>query len=1477
MNIRFFLFFSAVIFAFSSYSSWATHPSPLPDVQTTPNEGYNVRYTDNNPYDPNNVQPGDDLNYFPLAQAQNLANGLDNSNAAAPGNPNGYHAGYSGLGFLDADFAGSTNHVLVFDCGPHGGCDSGNAPSDRINMPAPMYIQSAESCLRLVEGHELFHHVQYAYITFGNWATWGTMPVEGTARMMQDKIYSDLDANAGCITYRDTVNSLLGSPNQSIWNASYKSALFWNYMAEQYGAPAVEPSPGINFVRRFWENAQANNASPDLVATIRETLHDFDTTATLENVFHDFTITNYTKDLDVSGLDDALRYRYIDENDGVSGSYDAVARAWSGTVPPTKGPTADSVVSWGAKYFEANISTECGNVVGFLGEADVGDAPGWSLVAIKGADHIDRLAKSVGNRFVRAFVNRQADRYTRLGAIVTGFDDAANYNYTFDCGNYKLVINRPTSTYQAYAGLPDEPERFLVRVTVAAEFLGDATVEGLEPTDFQVYVGAEDPANQATVITGDYVSGEYWLVVQAPTKAAVGTYDIRVRLGDIVAARDAAVLYEKRILDEMLVIDRSGSMSLPAGNEKIVAAKSAASLYVDAASADDKVGLVSFSGDLVEPNDDATLNRQLQDVTDPHRANLKTSIAGLVANGWTSIGDGIQKALNEFPIRGSALGEDWIVLLSDGMENEATFWSAVKPNVLAQGVKVHTIALGPLTDQALLQAIANDTGGEYYYVDVSTAAPVAPLSNLTAPLAVGSSALPLRLGDSYTSAMETTYALQRLWETAGVVDTRTTLNYNIELNEFDVRNGRFAVQWANAGTAVSLAIYRPDGSQLVDNVNGVQIYKHATDVVVHVPNMETGVWRMTLIATKSSTEFSATLSGRPYGGTDMKLWFKQRLPDSPYNAGVGRFYPGAPVSVLAVLTDSKGPVRGANVVARIGHPDGSTEGLPLYDDGNHDDGKANDGIYGNWYDKTTNGSPTGMPDSPDYEIRGSYEVVVHATGINNREEKFDRLKKGAFQLFSGDREVDPNTDSDKDGLPDRYERLHWCLNPKVFDSREDQDGDRLSSLEEYVKFGTDPCDADTDDGGETDGSEVNRGANPLDPRDDALPRPFPIEVIEWVPDHMPPVKLLPNTNLVRFPVNKAYSLVRIERGDSPQGPFVRIAEIDPRNVNGLYYDEKLTNGQRYCYRVIGVSRAGGESTPSNVACGTPKDDPYQPIGGVLINRGAVYTTLIDVMLSFHSNDDTVAVRVANTEASLPRATWLNYVPEMKWTLSPDRQGHGQVFAQFRDKFGNISEVYDDSIVVRSAKTLGTVFGKLIVKDPLRLGGTTVQALCPNESRVGDKFVVCPNVPLGFTDDNGSFALSELPPGDYVLKIQRKGYKPLMTDVIPVEPGTSVEAPSAEPEPIDTDGDGVVDFADNCTLVKNTNQRDTNGDGYGNICDPDLNNDAGVNFTDMGILRQRMFSQDADADFNGDGGVNFTDMGILRQYLFKAPGPSGVLQ
>jgi hypothetical protein len=92
-----------------------------------------------------------------------------------------------------------------------------------------------------------------------------------------------------------------------------------------------------------------------------------------------------------------------------------------------------------------------------------------------------------------------------------------------------------------------------------------------------------------------------------------------------------------------------------------------------------------------------------------------------------------------------------------------------------------------------------------------------------------------------------------------------------------------------------------------------------------------------------------------------------------------------------------------------------------------------------------------------------------------------------------------------------------------------------------------------------------------------------------------------------------------------------------------------------------------------------------------------------------------------------------------------------------------------------------------------------------------------------------------------------------------------------------DGDDRAAIEDNCTLEANADQRDTDGDGFGNVCDADFTNDCIVNFADLAVMKGAFLQPGTtDTDMNGDGNTNFTDLASLKQRFFTAPGPSGVV-
>jgi len=98
--------------------------------------------------------------------------------------------------------------------------------------------------------------------------------------------------------------------------------------------------------------------------------------------------------------------------------------------------------------------------------------------------------------------------------------------------------------------------------------------------------------------------------------------------------------------------------------------------------------------------------------------------------------------------------------------------------------------------------------------------------------------------------------------------------------------------------------------------------------------------------------------------------------------------------------------------------------------------------------------------------------------------------------------------------------------------------------------------------------------------------------------------------------------------------------------------------------------------------------------------------------------------------------------------------------------------------------------------------------------------------------------------------------------------------------VDADSDGVVDALDNCRTLSNATQVDSDGDGFGNRCDGDLNGNGSTDAQDTTLYRQQLGQPSVAptfnaADINANGSVNAQDTTLFRQLVGSPPGPSGL--
>ncbi len=373
-------------------------------------------------------------------------------------------------------------------------------------------------------------------------------------------------------------------------------------------------------------------------------------------------------------------------------------------------------------------------------------------------------------------------------AEATSPDLAASLSNTSGLG-LSFEILEPTEDRPAPVQPTDGSGRMLVRLSYRP-----LNLEFPRKEDFKVTIGSQP----ATVETASRVGSQVWLAVIPPAGVlATSTLTVSYRFCEEVIELtefNAVSFGDPRESDTVLVLDTSGSME---ESRKMESAINAGKLWVDLLRDGERVGVVSYSGQVSSGSGQAGT---LFPTTDPLpvvdagvRTQARNALNGLTPDGWTSIGAGLLEGLARLDGVPSAQRNDVraLVLLSDGLENVSPFWGD-PPSELAPGtptdeapvgplfetaanaeIKIHTVSLGPDADHDLMGLIS-DGRGTHRQVVLDPSPENASFFNLAEPLGVRLAAgpaislesldLPHRLANQYEHMHNAVSFQQRLWQ-----------------------------------------------------------------------------------------------------------------------------------------------------------------------------------------------------------------------------------------------------------------------------------------------------------------------------------------------------------------------------------------------------------------------------------------------------------------------------------------------------------------------------------------------------------------------------------------------------------------------------------------------------------------------------------------------------------------------------------------
>jgi hypothetical protein len=405
--------------------------------------------------------------------------------------------------------------------------------------------------------------------------------------------------------------------------------------------------------------------------------------------------------------------------------------------------------------------------------------------------------------------------------------------------------------------------------------------------------------------------------------------------------------------DFVLVLDKSGSMGLDSGTPgktKLEALKDAAHAFIDYLdlSGGNRLGLVQFQESVVpfpSPFDMQALNAG-------STVSAHAAIESMSPGGWTNIEGGIEAGIDQLASTPTPNGRQIMVVFSDGKHNRPTGSNLadVKDVVVDNDVTMYSVGFGTDVDDATLSDIALATEGLHVNEQDLDAV------NLTKYFLAAAA-----------SAADLTTLVDPRYDIAAGASSKTAFTVGP-----DDKKVRVAVNWATRKeNQIAVTLITPLGCKLKvsSGAQGVSVKSKKTyfiadaalPIVCNGKSESIGEWSVQITgAADISRRTPEPVNVTVFGKSDADLVVKTQLIDKKPTLVASMVSRGRVLTKgVTISVELVGPAKRTNDSAKDdeagykGGPSGKAKPeresrgffARMYDDGEHGDGKANDGIF----------------------------------------------------------------------------------------------------------------------------------------------------------------------------------------------------------------------------------------------------------------------------------------------------------------------------------------------------------------------------------------------------------------------------------------------------------------------------------------------------------------------------------------------------